>query len=169
MTKSEITPEEVLHTLKNGVQTILLSTVGDDGSPHSGATPFVFGRAQCDEEHHVFIFVSQLALHTRDLLSNGKASVMLIADEADSSQIFARTRVSYQCQAEKIAPEDACYEALLDRFQRERGKMIGLLRTLPDFVLFRLIPQRGQFVMGFGRAYQLSGEKMNQLVHARSA
>lgn len=169
MTKPETTPEEVLHTLKNSVQTILLSTVGDDGNPHSGATPFIFGSTQRDEEHHVFIFVSQLALHTRDLLSNGKASVMLIADESESPQIFARTRVSYQCQAEKIAPEDASYEELLDRFQKKRGKMMGLLRTLPDFVLFRLIPQRGQFVMGFGRAYQLSGEKMNQLEHARSA
>lgn len=160
---SENTPEAILANLRNSVKSILLSTLGEDLEPHSGYTPFM------DKEGGILIFVSRLSLHTRDLLANGKVSAMMIADEAESAQIFARTRVSYQCRAEQISPTDETYEVLLDEFQQQHGKMIGLLRQLPDFVLFRLVPLRGQFVMGFGKAYKLTGEHLDQFEHATSA
>ncbi len=149
--------------LQTSMQSVQLATVGEDGEPHSGYTPFLM------EGNQVIIFVSQLALHTRDLLANGRASVMIISDESSSSQIFARSRVSYQCQAEIVARESDDYDVLLDRFEQRHGKMIGLLRQLPDFVLFRLIPQRGQLVVGFGKAYRLTGENLDQFELARSA
>ena len=154
---------EALAALKAEMQSVLLATVDAEGEPHTGYTPFIF------DEHHVIIFVSQLARHTRDLLDNGRASVMLISDEADSSQIFARTRVSYQCQAQAVATDQPDYGSLLDRFEQRHGKMIGLLRQLPDFVLFRLVPHHGQFVMGFGKAFRLSGERLDRFDLATSA
>jgi len=156
-------PAEVLAQLKSAMNSVLLATVDDDGDPHSGYTPFIFDDAS------LIIFVSQLSLHTRDLLANGRVSAMLISDEADSSQIFARTRVSYQCRAEPIARDDQRFDAYLDRLELRHGKMIGLLRQLPDFVLFRLVPRHGQFVMGFGKAYKLTGEKLDQFELATSA
>lgn len=157
------TPEQVLTELRAQMKSVLLATLGADGEPHNGYTPFIF-----DAQNFV-IFVSQLSLHTRDLLDNGRASVMLIADETDSEQIFARTRVSYQCRAEVVAVDSQDYEFLLDRFQAHHGKMIGVLRQLPDFVLFRLVPRKGQFVMGFGQAFKLTGEHLDQFEHAKTA
>lgn len=154
---------KALAELQTGMQSVQLATVGEDGEPHAGYTPFLM------DGINVVVYVSQLALHTRDLLSNGQASVMIISDEAEASQIFARTRVSYQCRAEVVARDSADHDALLDRFEQRHGKMIGLLRQLPDFVLFRLVPQRGQLVMGFGKAYRLSGEKLDKFELARSA
>lgn len=168
MTNSDIDPASVLESLKKNTQSAVLSTLGDNGEPHTGYTPFIFD-TDADTEHHLIIFVSQLALHTRDLLSTGKVSAMLIADESASEQIFARTRVSYQCKAEVIPSEDVRYEALLDAMQHTHGKMIGLLRTLPDFVLFRLKPSHGQFVMGFGQAFKLTGATFTQFEHSRRA
>lgn len=156
-------PAEVLADLKVKVRSVLLATRGEDGEPHAGYTPYLL------DDSDIIIFVSQLALHTRDLLANGRASAMIISDEADSSQIFARTRVSYQCRAQIVQSEDELYGPLLDRFELLHGKMIGLLRQLPDFILFRLVPHHGQFVMGFGKAYKLTGKKLNQFEHARSA
>lgn len=150
------------------MQSVLLSTLGADNEPHSGYTPFIFDDAD-ETDHHIIIFVSQLALHTRDLMATKKVSAMLIADESHSDQIFARTRVSYQCEAAVIEKDAPRYDALLDSMQLTHGKMIGLLRTLPDFVLFRLTPLRGQFVMGFGQAFSLGGEKLNQFEHSRRA
>lgn len=161
-------PETILAALKQSVQSVVLSTLGEEGEPHSGYTPFIFDDAE-DSDHHIIIFVSQLALHTRDLLANSKASVMLIADESASDQIFARTRVSYQCNAQVIHKDSQRYDELLDRMQVTHGKMIGLLRTLPDFVLFRLEPLHGQFVMGFGQAFALTGKKLTQFEHSRRA
>lgn len=153
----------VLAALKASVNTVQLATLGDDGLPHSGYAPFVFDGID------IVIFVSQLALHTRDLLANGKVSAMLIEDESIAREIFARTRVSYQCEASVIAPDEKSYESLLDALQARHGKMIGLLRQLPDFVLFRLSPNAGQFVMGFGQAYKLTGARFDTFEHARRA
>lgn len=152
----KIPPELALKALRGQMQSVLLSTLGEDGNPHSGYTPFVFDGID------IIVFVSQLSLHTRDLLANGRVSAMLIADEKESSQIFARTRVSYQCQAQVVASEHDDYGPLLDAMESTHGKMIGLLRQLPDFVLFRLQPQKGQFVMGFGQAFRLSGDALDE-------
>lgn len=150
------------------MRSVLLSTLGENGDPHSGYTPFIFD-TDVNSEHHIIIFVSQLALHTTDLLSTGKVSAMLIRDESESEQIFARKRVRYQCQAEVIPSEHERYGPLLDAMRDTHGKMITLIRTLPDFVLFRLKPTQGQFVMGFGQAFKLTGAKFDQLEHTRRA
>ena len=156
-------PSDTLQALRAGMQSVLLSTLGEDGDPHNGYTPFVF------DGRDLIIFVSQLSLHTRDLLNNGKVSAMLIADEHASEQIFARTRVSYQCKATTIAKEEESYNVQLDSLEARHGKMINLLRQLPDFVLFRLEPYKGQFVMGFGQAYHLGGDNLDEFEHATSA
>jgi len=156
------TPEAALAALRARMRTLQLATVGADGAPHTGYTPHLF------DGPDILIFVSRLAAHTRDLLERPRAAVMLIADEADATQIFARTRVSYRCEATVIAPDATSYEPLLDAFQARHGKMIGLLRQLPDFVLFRLRPTAGQFVMGFGKAYRLTGDAMDTFEHATS-
>ncbi|MGQ7844131.1 HugZ family pyridoxamine 5'-phosphate oxidase [Granulosicoccus sp. 3-233] len=154
---------DALAELQASMQSVQLATVGEDGEPHMGYTPFLM------ENHQLIVFVSQLALHTRDLLADPRVSVMIISDESSSSQIFARSRVSYQCLAEVVPRDSEDYDILLDRYEQRHGKMVGLLRQLPDFVLFRLIPQRGQLVVGFGKAYRLSGENLDQFELARSA
>lgn len=156
-------PEQTLSTLKEGMQSVFLATLGNDGYPHSGYTPFVFDGAD------IIIFVSQLSLHTRDLLANGKVSAMLISDEADSQQIFARTRVRYQCDAEVVEKGDNSYEVLLDALQGRHGKLLSVLRGLPDFVLFRLKPVEGLLVLGFGQAFHLRGSTFEEFELATSA
>ena len=159
----KVSPREALQQLRTNVQSAMLSTLGEDGNPHIGYTPFVF------DGRDIIVFVSQLSLHTRDLLANGRVSAMLIDDEQASEQIFARTRVSYQCSALVIAYDDNAYASTLDSLQARHGKMIDLLRQLPDFVLFRLQPVAGQFVMGFGQAYHLAGDTLDEFEHATSA
>lgn len=161
--ESSPSPEQLLAELKSKRQSVLLSTIGEQGDPHSGYTPFI------ENDGDVLVFVSQLALHTRDMLSDPRVSVMMIDDESDTSQIFARTRATYQCRAKRIHREDEHYEPLLKQFQARHGKMISLLRQLPDFVLFRLSPHQGRFVMGFGKAYELTGENFDQFEQVTSA
>jgi len=88
---------QALETLRQGMQSLQLSTVSTEGEPHCGYTPYLL------HESDIFIFVSRLSLHTRDLLATPRAGVMIIADEQASSHIFARTRVSYQCAVSVVA------------------------------------------------------------------
>jgi len=140
-----------------------LATIGADSLPHTGCMPCLW------LDNRPLIFVSQLSVHTRDLLANPNVSAMLVEDEQDSVQPFARTRLRLQCIARAIAPSEADYNSTLDAFEAKHGKTVQLLRELPDFVLFELVPNDAIFVMGFGQAYRVSGESFDQYEHIRSA
>jgi len=161
---SKGTPESAFFTFKKSVKTLNLSTLDKKARPRASYAPFIE-----DETGHFYIFVSQLAAHTQDLLANPEASILLLEDEQDARQIFARQRISYQCHVEIIDKEHANYLARLNQMEDRFGNVIGLLRTLPDFILFCLTPYEGQYVKGFGKAYKLSGENLLTLEHIDSA
>ncbi len=156
-------PASVCANLIENMRSLQLSTVGDDGVPHCGYTPYLHREPCC-----FYIFVSQLAAHTRNLLKNKTVAVMIMEDESSTSQIFARVRLNYLCEANLIASDSPDYSLVLDDYQQRHGKMAGLLRQLPDFVLFQLQPINGQFVMGFGKAYAMTGDNLTVFEHART-
>ena len=160
---NEVQPDAACAGLIEDMHSLHLSTVGPDGIPHCGYTPYLH-----QAPTSFYIFVSQLAAHTRHLLTNKTVSIMIIADEQSTSEIFARTRVSYLCEAKRISPDCHEYPLVLDDYQQRHGKMAALLRQLPDFILFQLEPISGQFVMGFGKAYTLTGDNLSVFEHTRT-
>lgn len=155
--------EESFANFKQSVKTLQLSTLTVEGKPNASYSPFV-----TDEQGNFYIFVSQLASHTQDLLANPQASILLIQDEVETRQIFARRRISYQCDVEVVVAENSDYLSMLDALQERFGNVVELLRTLPDFILFRLTPYQGQYVKGFGKAYKLVGDGLLELEHIKS-
>lgn len=135
---------------------LILATADNEGIPEASTTPFVQ-----DENGDYYIFVSQLARHTQNLEHSSRASVMLLEDEGQSQQLFARRRIQLQCDVSRPDPNQ--YTIIMDQFRAEHGKIMDLLASLPDFILFRLHPVSGQFVMGFGQAYRLKGEGLAEL------
>jgi putative heme iron utilization protein len=160
---TKILLEESFATFKQSVKTLQLSTLTAEGKPNASYSPFVI-----DEQGNFYIFVSQLASHTQDLLTNPQASILLIQDEAEARQIFARRRISYQCDVEVISNKNSDYTKMLDALENRFGSVVGLLRSLPDFILFRLRPTQGQYVKGFGKAYKLVGTGLLELEHIKS-
>ena len=116
-----------------------------------------------DENRMYHVFLSDLAKQTHCLRESGKASIMLIEDEESLSQIFARNRVIFECDVMELEDGVETTEKILDKMQKEFGEILGTLRSLKDFHLFQLKPQEGTFVMGFGKAYSVSGHKMDLL------
>ncbi len=152
-------PAEVLAELRASVASVQLATIDEAGEPHAGYTPFAFDGAA------LVVLVSRLSVHTRDLLATRRCGAMLIEDEAKAAKIFARTRAMYRCRAEVVRRDTDEWNRLLNVLHERHGKMIGLLRQLPDFELFRLVPESGQFVMGFGQAFRLTGEHLDRFEH----
>jgi len=146
--------------LKQDVKTMHLSTLTEQGKPNASYAPFV-----TDNDGNFYIFVSGLASHTQDLLTNPSAGILLMRDEQDTRQIFARQRASYQCDVEIVAKEDADHPVILDKLEDRFGNVVSLLKGLSDFILFRLRPYQGQFVMGFGKAFTLKGRGLLDLEH----
>ncbi len=141
------------------VQSLMLSTVSPDGQPHASYAPYVM-----DDAHQIYIFVSGLSAHTGHLHRTGLASVLLIEDEAKAGQVFARQRISYDCQATLLPRDSEGWQAVADRFEQRFGEIIQMLRSLEDFQIFCLSPQAGRFVMGFGAAYAVDPHDLSQLV-----
>lgn len=158
--KAENAAEDREHfeALRNQTQSLILATVDGDAAPRASYAPFVMHSGA------FYIYLSRLSEHTRDLLHNPAVSVMLIEDEAAASQLFARKRLIYACHARAVDRGDAGHDAILQILTDRFGSVMKLLQTLPDFVLFRLEPASGRFVTGFGRAYDLRGEALDELV-----
>ncbi|WP_353931084.1 pyridoxamine 5'-phosphate oxidase family protein [Okeanomitos corallinicola TIOX110] len=139
---------------------IIISTVNAQGIPNASYTPFVM-----DESKNIYIYVSGLSTHTTNIQTNPDVSVLFIEDEGKTANIFARRRLSFDCQASLIARETEQWQQIVDQFQERFGDIIDVLRSLADFRIFQLTPTQGRFVVGFGAAYNISGDNLNQIVH----
>ncbi len=139
-----------LQNLMASQQTLLLSTASPNGIPDISYAPFV-----CDPAGHYYIFISELASHTINLLNNPKASVMFIAPESESRNLFARERAVLACSVREIVQNDAKYSLQLQALQDKFGQIVMTLRSLSDFRLFELCPESGRYVAGFGRAFTI--------------
>lgn len=147
------------HKFTQEFQSIIISTVNEEGMPNGSYTPFII-----DESKNIYIYVSGLSTHTQNLNVNPRASVLLIEDEAQTPQIFARRRLNYDCTATLIERETDEWKNIVDKFQVRFGEIIEMLRGLADFRIFKLTPHSGRFVIGFGQAYHISGDNLDKLV-----
>lgn len=143
--------------LQQEKDSLLLSTQGDE-YPEISYAPYV------SDEGCFYIFISQLATHTSNLINRPCASIMFIADEGESQNIFARERVVYKCESSEIEKGSDASIALLDKMEKHFGNIVGMLRGLSDFKLFRLTPKEGRYVVGFGKAYTID-LSAGELIH----
>jgi len=127
----------------------VLSTVKQSTQAHTSYAPFI------THGDNFYIYVSALAEHSHTLL-NGSASLFFIEDEHQAKNIFARTRLTINCKVRKIESSHPNLQRMLDKFERRHGATVKLLRSLPDFILFELVPGSAHFVTGFGAAYDLN-------------
>jgi hypothetical protein len=136
--------------LRTGFKTIILGTASPDGEPDASPVAAVL-----DAEGAFHICVSGLAAHTRHLLANRRASVLLVEDEADTRQSFARRRLTLSCTATVQSRESPDASRILSALRARFGAPVDLIASLPDFQLIALVPQRGRLVAGFGEAYDV--------------
>lgn len=144
---------QACRTLIADKKTLLLATVNPDGIPENSYAPYVQ-----DEQGCFYIFVSQLAGHTRNLQMGTDCSVLFIRDEQESRNLYARERVSFRCAVKQVEAADTRYNGMLDRLEEVQGQTVVMLRSLPDFLLFQLKPTSGNYVVGFGKAFAVSPE-----------
>ncbi|WP_305908774.1 pyridoxamine 5'-phosphate oxidase family protein [Methylomarinum sp. Ch1-1] len=133
-------------------QTLLLSSYSQQQGAEISYAPYVRDGLK------FYVFVSELARHTTNMLTTLQASVMFIRPETDSDNLFARERVVFNCRVQEISPEQALYQRQLQALQDKFGETVALLRSLNDFHLLQLEALRGQYIAGFGKAYAVEVE-----------
>ena len=157
MNRSENAQAAYLNFLEQ-FESLILATVSADGVPNASYAPFVR-----DEAKNFYVYVSGLAIHTRNLLAVPRASILLIEDESNCDRIFARTRLSFECTATVLERESQHWTEIVDRFAHRFGETIAMMRGLADFQVFQLTPTQGRFVMGFGAIYRIESNNLDRL------
>lgn len=152
--------EQACQQFLSSRQSLVLSTQAHSGELESSVVPFVLL-----ESGEFAIFVSELAQHTQNLLqlieqpdssSPGLIAGLLLADEQDSEQLFARERLSLQLQVSRVEIQQSEHAQILERLQMQFGEVVPVLAGLPDFHCFKLKVVSGRYVQGFGAAYEFS-------------
>ncbi|MBI2109139.1 MAG: pyridoxamine 5'-phosphate oxidase family protein [Parcubacteria group bacterium] len=131
-------------------KTLILATSSAEGKPTASYAPFVKSGTS------FYVFLSTTVPRTGDILETKQVSVLLIADECESKNIFARHRIEMLCRAVMISREYSLYETTLALFRKKFGKIFDEMPKLADFKLFCLTPTGVvRYVKGFGQAYDL--------------
>ncbi|WP_296808644.1 pyridoxamine 5'-phosphate oxidase family protein [Thiocapsa sp.] len=154
---------EELQLFRAGFSTLAMATRGPDGEPEASYAPYL------EVDGDLYVFVSALSTHTANLIETGRVSVLFIEDEAAAAHPFVRRRLTFQCRVDEIARDRDGYEGVLDLFETRFGGLVKTLRTLADFHLLRLHPERGRYVKGFGKAFAIDDVELARIRYIRES
>jgi len=135
--------------------TLQLGTVTPDGHPEVSYSPYI----RIDGEF--YIFISELASHTKNLKSTPRASLFFIEDEGNSKNLFARKRINIAAISTFIDRSNEQWKEIMTAFTDKHGPTMQVLMGLPDFHLVALEPQQATYVKGFGQAFRLQGKQLD--------
>lgn len=144
-------------------QSLMMGTVNQEGIPDVSYAPFIV-----DEQFNVYVFVSDIVERTRNLIANGKVSLLFIEDESTCKHIFARRRVTMQANAESVSANDPQLPALQQLFHEKFGEFVNLeIISKSDFHLIRMTPFEAGLTKGFGLAFRLTGAGLQEVEHLK--
>jgi len=135
-----------MENLLKNQKSLMISSLGKDNNPEISYAPFVM------LDNKVYVYLSKAANHYYNLRDNHKCSVMIIEDESTCKTIFARTRVSFSCEANMM---DNVSDEIFAKFDEVHdAKMMAMFKKM-DFDMFELNIKSGRLVKGFGQAYEI--------------
>jgi len=100
------------------------------------------------------LHLSRLALHTRYLESNPRASLSFTEPDRDAGDPQELARVSLQGYIETIGRQSDGYPAARERYLA-RFPAAAMTFGLGDFALLRFVTETARYVPGFGRVHRL--------------
>ena len=145
-------------TLNPTLQDLLALPVASLATLHGGAPAVsMVPVVPAPDGSGFLIHISRLASHTRDLAADPRMGLLFTAPLGDGADPLALPRLSLQGTAEALpdADREAAAGAYLARFPQAE-----LTLGLGDFAFFRLRPESGRLVLGFGRALSLDAAQI---------
>jgi heme iron utilization protein len=130
------------------------------GTLNAGA-PFVsmVGYAIEPDFGGVLLHLSRLAPHTKHLLANPSAALLICEPDDGRDDVQTLARITLSGQAAAISAEE--YPQAREHYLA-RLPATAPLFEFPDFVLFRLAVREARYIGGFARAYTLTPEHLRQ-------
>ena len=134
--------------------TLQLATVDKQGKPNASYAPFVC----CNDGY--YILISEMAMHTKNILVNPNVSLMIIEDESEADSLHSRKRLTLDATALLVSHETNKWSEVTKVMIERLGDTVNTLVQLSDFHLIHLQPKQGLYVKGFGKAYPVSSNDL---------
>ena len=145
-------PRQILARLLHTQRIAALGTLRD-GSPFVSMVLF----APSPDFSSLFIHISRLAQHTRDILQDNRVSIMLAETDSGAGDPQQLARVSIQGTAVEIPVTDSdymeCKAIYLAKYLHAAFNF-----QLGDFSLYRIRVSSARLVAGFGKIFDLTVE-----------
>lgn len=147
-----LTADEIAR-LRNLVQSTPWAALAtsDEQGPYAAMVAVVWHASQSC----AYLHLSRLALHTRQLLAQPSACLVLSESAVGITDPQTLLRVSVRIEATPNASDDSSYAAARDVYC-ERLPASARLFEFGDFVLFRAVPVNVRVVFGFARALSMT-------------
>jgi len=140
---------DLLHSVDHG--TLATLSVQLPGYPFATLLPFA-----PDEAHRPVFLISTLAEHTRNLVADPRASLMV--SEPGVSNVLTGARLTLVGDVLPFVPSEAHVERYL-RYHPDAADYLAL----GDFAFYRLAPKRLRLIAGFGRMGWIEEEELGQV------
>ena len=148
-----------LRSLLQAQRVAALGTLDTDGFPFVSMVPFAVEPASAQ----LVIHVSGLAVHTRNLQTTPRVSLLVMQAEVTGEPVHALARVTLEGVATVLERESAAWrqarDAYLARFPDAQP-----MTELGDFMFVGVAVQGARQVAGFGAARSLDAETMAEVL-----
>ncbi len=151
--------EPEVREFRDSRKTLQLATINSAGIPNATYAPFAF------DNKAYYILVSDIAAHGQNLKTNRNVSILMIEDENECKNIYARKRLTFDTRAVLVEKQTQDWSQGVAALKARFDDIIDNLSQLKDFNLYRLVPESGRYVKGFGQAYVISGDDMLDFIH----
>lgn len=141
---------EILRLLESADEACLGTL--EDGKPYVSAAGVLYEKSGEGETGRIFLFLSDLARHTRNLQKNSEVSLLLV-DRTKKQPVQERPRLTVQGVAVLVQDPDEGAQLKARYAQRFPGSEIFL--SLPDFRFYEVRFHELHWIGGFGAARTL--------------
>ena len=146
--------EKIKKKLLSDSKTLIIAVEDFKYSPQIGYAPHI------RLKESFYIFSSELSPHIKLLLKKGRGMFLIIQDENESNNIWARKRIKFKGKILTLERGSIGFNEICNYFEKIHGKTMALIKPFTDFKLIKITPIEGVLVTGFGNAYNLKGKSL---------
>lgn len=112
-----------------------------------------------DNYSEIYILISQLAKHSKNIAVNNKISLMICQPETEAENPQTLTRFSITGTAHLIEKNTEDYISAKNNYLIKNSSAV-MYFSLGDFNLYKMKIDKGRFVAGFAKTFNISKESL---------